>query len=92
MATRERVRRGLILVPEGRQIFGGLTIEENLRLGARMRDLSETEIRRMLGEVCEPFPVLLQRMREPCANLSGGAATDARHRARPDGQSETAHS
>ena len=72
MATRERVRRGLILVPEGRQIFGGLTIEENLRLGARMRDLSETEIRRMLGEVCEPFPVLLQRMREPCANLSGG--------------------
>ena len=59
-------------MPEGRQIFGGLTIEENLRLGARTRQLSEVETRRMLEEVCTPFPVLLQRMREPCANLSGG--------------------
>jgi branched-chain amino acid transport system ATP-binding protein len=68
-----RVRRGLCLVPEGRQLFGGLSVEDNLRLGAYARsDLDDAALRRLIEEVCEPFPMLLSRLKDPAANLSGG--------------------
>jgi branched-chain amino acid transport system ATP-binding protein len=72
LAPRERVLRGLCLVPEGRQMFGGLTIEANLRLGAYASNLDETRMQALIEESCKPFPLLLKRRREPCANLSGG--------------------
>ncbi len=69
-----RVLRGIAQVPEGRQVFGGLTVAENLRLGAYVhrRQMTEADIERRMREVCERFPVLLQRLGEPVANLSGG--------------------
>jgi branched-chain amino acid transport system ATP-binding protein len=68
-----RVLRGLCLVPEGRQVFGGLSVEENLRLGAYARsDLDEPGVRRLIAEACEPFPMLLPRLKDAAANLSGG--------------------
>ena len=73
LTPRERVLRGVCLVPEGRQTFGGLTIEANLRLGAYAANgLDEAAIRHLMEDACRPFPILLARMREPCANLSGG--------------------
>lgn len=68
----ERVaRKGVVHVPEGRGIFGDLTVLENLRLGAYwIRD--DAEIRRQLTSVYEVFPVLRDRLRQPAATLSGG--------------------
>jgi len=64
-------RRGISLVPEGRDIFPSLTVEENLRLGAFTRS-EKTEYNRNLGEVYELFPVLKERLQQPGGTLSGG--------------------
>jgi ABC-type branched-subunit amino acid transport system ATPase component len=62
-------RSGLILVPEGRQVFPQLTVAENLRLGAsRRNDFSENEIEDML----ERFPRLRPRLHTAAGLLSGG--------------------
>jgi ABC-type branched-subunit amino acid transport system ATPase component len=62
-------RAGLILVPEGRQVFPRLTIAENLRLGAtRRRDFHEAEIEAML----QRFPKLRPRLHTSAGLLSGG--------------------
>jgi branched-chain amino acid transport system ATP-binding protein len=63
------VRRGVSLAPEGRRIFAGLTVAENLRLGAaagRGRDDGRRE------RLLELFPALRERLRLPAASLSGG--------------------
>jgi branched-chain amino acid transport system ATP-binding protein len=63
------VRRGVSLAPEGRRIFAGLTVAENLRIGAAAgRNRDESRRDRLL----ELFPVLRERLRLPAANLSGG--------------------
>jgi branched-chain amino acid transport system ATP-binding protein len=70
----ERIDRGIAQVPEGRQIIGGLTVGENLRLGAHVkrRSLGEAGIVRRIGEVCRHFPILTGRLGEHAGNLSGG--------------------
>jgi branched-chain amino acid transport system ATP-binding protein len=65
------VRRGIALVPEGRHVFSGLTVHENLRIGAvtrRDRAAAEAEI----GRFMEIFPILAERRNEPAGRLSGG--------------------
>ena len=62
-----RVRKGIALVPEGRRLFPGLTVEENLRVGAGRRK-GKWSVRSVL----EVFPMLQPRLRLPAANLSGG--------------------
>ena len=70
--TPEQIARlGISLVPEGRDIFPSLTVEENLRLGAYTRS-EKNEYRRNLGEVFELFPVLKERFQQPGGTLSGG--------------------
>ena len=70
--TPEQIARlGISLVPEGRDIFPSLTVEENLRLGAYTRS-EKSEYRRNLGEVFELFPVLKERFQQPGGTLSGG--------------------
>jgi branched-chain amino acid transport system ATP-binding protein len=64
-------RLGISLVPEGRDIFPSLTVEENLRLGAFTRG-EKTEYSRNLSEVFELFPVLKERLQQPGGTLSGG--------------------
>jgi len=76
--TRERVDRlvrlGIIHVPEGRQIFGPLTVEDNLLLGAyhRFSLRDNTDIRTEVDDVYRLFPVLGQRRRQLGGTLSGG--------------------
>ena len=64
-------RLGISLVPEGRDIFPSLTVEENLRLGAFTRS-EKSEYRRNLDEVYALFPVLKERLQQPGGTLSGG--------------------
>ncbi|RBP14003.1 amino acid/amide ABC transporter ATP-binding protein 2 (HAAT family) [Roseiarcus fermentans] len=64
-------RSGLSLVPEGRNIFKTLTVEENLRLGAFMAKDRES-IQARLDEVMAHFPRLAERFRSSAGSLSGG--------------------
>ena len=57
----QRVRRGIVQVPEGRQVFGPLTVEDNLRLGAYRRGRRAWP--RSLERVYALFPVLAERRR-----------------------------
>jgi branched-chain amino acid transport system ATP-binding protein len=65
------VERGLALVPEGRRLFGGMTVEENLELGA-FAARARRERRANLERVYALFPVLRERRREVVRALSGG--------------------
>ncbi|HVO89709.1 MAG TPA: ABC transporter ATP-binding protein [Casimicrobiaceae bacterium] len=67
----EIVRRGLAMVPEGRGVFGALTIEENLAMGAYARHDREG-IRADLERVFHLFPRLKERRRQTAGTLSGG--------------------
>jgi branched-chain amino acid transport system ATP-binding protein len=64
-------RRGIALVPEGRDIFPNLSVAENLRLGAFVRN-NRAEHQRDLGEMFELFPILGERLRQAGGTLSGG--------------------
>jgi branched-chain amino acid transport system ATP-binding protein len=64
-------RRGIALVPEGRDIFPSLSVEENLRLGAYVRK-NRSEFQRDLEEMFALFPILGQRINQPGGTLSGG--------------------
>jgi branched-chain amino acid transport system ATP-binding protein len=68
----ERIARlGLSLVPEGRHVFGTLTVEENLRIGGYMRPTAR-EAAAALDRVATYFPRLKDRWNAPAARLSGG--------------------
>jgi branched-chain amino acid transport system ATP-binding protein len=68
MAPERIARLGLALVPEGRHVFKTLTVEENLRLGARRNGESTAATERAL----ERFPILRARAGERADRLSGG--------------------
>jgi branched-chain amino acid transport system ATP-binding protein len=65
------VEQGLALVPEGRQVFGRLTVEENLEMGAYVRR-ERAAIRVDLQRTYELFPRLYERRRQTAGTLSGG--------------------
>ncbi|MFG1201690.1 ABC transporter ATP-binding protein [Xanthobacter aminoxidans] len=65
-----RVVRGISQSPEGRQVFGPLSIEDNLKLGAYRRQDAKRQAR--LDHVYGLFPVLAERRRTPAMSLSGG--------------------
>ena len=67
----ELVRRGLAMVPEGRGVFGALTIEENLAMGAYIRT-DRAGIAADVERVFALFPRLKERRRQTAGTLSGG--------------------
>lgn len=64
-------RRGFSLVPEGRNVFGALSIEENLKVGAGMRSDRQKVADDLESVYCE-FPMLAERRHTPAGMLSGG--------------------
>lgn len=64
-------RLGLSMVPEGREIFGSLSVEENLRVGTGLRRDAEA-IETDLEEIFTAFPILGERRRASAGALSGG--------------------
>ncbi|MEZ4656312.1 MAG: ABC transporter ATP-binding protein [Caldilineaceae bacterium] len=71
LPSEDIVRRGIALVPENRHIFAGLTVAENLRLGAAIRR-DRVEIQADIDEMCTRFPILGERFRQAGGTLSGG--------------------
>jgi branched-chain amino acid transport system ATP-binding protein len=70
LSAERRIVLGIVQVPEGRQVFGPLSVEDNLRLGAYTRTRAESNSE--LERVYAMFPVLQQRSRQPAGVLSGG--------------------
>jgi branched-chain amino acid transport system ATP-binding protein len=70
LPAHRRVARGIAQVPEGRQVFAPLDVEDNLRLGAFTR--RDGEIAADLDNVYATFPALAEKRRVPAGALSGG--------------------
>ncbi|MGO4390101.1 ABC transporter ATP-binding protein [Variovorax sp. M-6] len=67
-----RVERGLCLVPEKRELFGELSVLDNLQLGAFSRRLRSDALKRQLQSVYDRFPRLAERRAQRADTLSGG--------------------
>jgi branched-chain amino acid transport system ATP-binding protein len=63
---------GIVHVPEGRRLFGAMSVEDNLLMGAYSRKVSRGELGRDLDRVYVTFPKLRERRNQAAATLSGG--------------------
>ncbi len=70
-AAQSIVKAGISHVPEGRRVFSNMTVEENLELGAYLRN-DKNEIKKDLEKVYEVFPRLQERKKQLSGTLSGG--------------------
>jgi len=70
LPSAELVARGLVQVPQGRHLFGDMSVRENLELGAYLVGRPTTLVR--MQEVFSLFPILRERERQPAALLAGG--------------------
>ncbi len=66
------VTAGIAHVPEGRRLFAGMTVEDNLLMGAFSRKAPKTEISRDLDAVYSAFPKLAERRYQDAVSMSGG--------------------
>ena len=66
------LRAGIAHVPEGRRLFRGLSVRDNLLLGAYLRHDTRADIQRDLDQVFELFPILKSRAQQDASTLSGG--------------------
>jgi branched-chain amino acid transport system ATP-binding protein len=69
-SSAERVARGLIQVPQGRHLFGEMSVRENLEMGAYL--VADQVAQTRMRDVFSLFPILRERERQPAALLSGG--------------------
>lgn len=72
VAAEDRVRKGMALVPEGRQIFATLSVESNLEMGAFIHRRNRRRILVDMERLFERFPVLKERRHQLAGTLSGG--------------------
>ena len=70
-AAQSIVKLGISHVPEGRRVFANMTVEENLELGAYLRN-DRAGIKKDMEHVYELFPRLLERLKQQSGTLSGG--------------------
>jgi branched-chain amino acid transport system ATP-binding protein len=68
----EILGHGIVHVPEGRRLFGAMSVEDNLLMGAYSRTISRGELGRNLDSVYATFPKLRERRNQAAATLSGG--------------------
>lgn len=69
--TSEYVKRGIVLVPEGRQLFPQMSVYENLEIGAGTKE-AKAKKRENIERAYEWFPILKERRNQPAGTLSGG--------------------
>ena len=67
-----RVRRGIVLVPEGRRLFPGLSVRANLAMGAYHRRLSPTALADEIERATQHLPIVRERLEQRAGSLSGG--------------------
>ena len=71
MEAKDIVKAGVAMIPERRRIFGGLTVEENLKMGAWIRK-DQDGIQKDIDSICDMFPILRERYHQKAVTLSGG--------------------
>ena len=69
LSPQDRVKEGISFVPQTKNVFAGLSVEENLEMGAFLRDENLQEI---ISEIYELFPVLKEKKSQLVGELSGG--------------------
>ena len=69
LSPQDRVKEGISFVPQTKNVFSGLSVEENLEMGAFLRDESLNEI---INEIYELFPILKEKKNQLVGELSGG--------------------
>jgi len=72
LETYQRIRRGISVVPQERELFPEMTVKENLRSGATYIPEAKGKIEQGLDFVLGVFPVLKDRLKQPAETLSGG--------------------
>jgi branched-chain amino acid transport system ATP-binding protein len=72
LETYQRIRRGISVVPQERELFPLMTVMENLRAGASYIPEAKGKVQERLNFVFGLFPALKERMKQPAATLSGG--------------------
>lgn len=72
LPAQEIVRRGIAHVPEGRRLFAGMTVRENLLMGSYLRGDGRAVINKDLDFVLATFPKLAERLYQDASTLSGG--------------------
>ena len=65
-------RMGIAQVPEGRRVFKGLSVEDNLKMGAISLKVSSEDLKMELDNIYKLFPVLKERKKQKAGTLSGG--------------------
>ncbi len=68
LAAHQVPKQGVAYVPQGRRLFGEMSVAENLRIGCMVRDTGQE----VLDGILELFPILTERLRQRAGNLSGG--------------------
>ena len=69
LSPQDRVKQGISFVPQTKNVFAGMTVEENLEMGAF---LVEDEIKNIIEEIFELFPILREKRNQMVGELSGG--------------------
>ncbi|HMB77460.1 MAG TPA: ABC transporter ATP-binding protein [Kiloniellaceae bacterium] len=69
LSPQDRVREGMAFVPQNRNVFTSMTVEENLEMGAFIRDDDFTDT---MTQVFDLFPILKEKRRQAAGELSGG--------------------
>lgn len=72
MPTHQIVKNGIVYVPEGRDVFTGLSVQDNLKMGAFSQRVSTKDMEARFEEMYEMFPRLKERRRQMAGTLSGG--------------------
>jgi branched-chain amino acid transport system ATP-binding protein len=69
LSPQDRVKQGIAFVPQTKNVFAGLSVEENLEMGAFLRDES---LQKIINEIYELFPILKEKKSQLVGELSGG--------------------
>ena len=69
LSPQDRVKKGIAFVPQNKNVFSGLSVEENLEMGAYLR---EEKLQEIINEIYELFPVLKEKKSQLVGELSGG--------------------
>lgn len=72
LPTNKVVKRGLIYIPEGREVFPKMTVLDNLKMGAYSKKYTSTQMKKKLEEMFEIYPRLKERQNQLAGSLSGG--------------------
>lgn len=70
-SPRERLRRGIVLVPQNHSLFREMTVRENVELGAFL-ERDRGVVRRRYEEIADSFPIVAERAKDKAGSLSGG--------------------